>query len=329
MSFKFYAANAIMMYEEAPALEDIQGWVNTEDDKTIEKIEDIVLLDFWAYACSNCRRSIPHLKQLWNAYKDLGVAVIGVHTPRFGFERDPEHVEQAVDRLDIDYPVALDTKNTTWQQYGGQYWPRQAIIDDDGYLRFEHIGEGGHVALEEQLRRLLRHKGKELPEKVFANAEEVRESPQIISPDVYAGAEKNGEIGNDRVSAPYAPITYDDTSDAHEMNKLYLQRTWTQEDEYLELNAEGGAVCIRFTGKECNVVLAPASETAEVTVTLDGEPVPQSVRGVAVEEKEDETVVPVDRPDLYQLMAQDDVGVHEFKMICDTAGLRLYSLTFG
>lgn len=139
----------------APELADIAGWLNSEPLKLSELRGRVVFLDFWTYSCANCVRTIPHVNRLHEKHRGDGLVLIGVHTPEFEFEKDPENVAKAVRELGIHYPVALDSENTTWKLYGNRYWPRQTLIDYEGHVRFEHIGEGGYSDIEEQVAGLL------------------------------------------------------------------------------------------------------------------------------------------------------------------------------
>ena len=63
-------------------LEGITGWINTPP-LTLKGLRGkVVLIDFWTYSCINCIRTLPYLKE-WDAqYRDKGLVIIGVHTPR-------------------------------------------------------------------------------------------------------------------------------------------------------------------------------------------------------------------------------------------------------
>ena len=68
----------------------------------------VVLIDFWAYSCINCQRAIPHVVGWYDAYKDKGFEVIGVHSPEYGFEQVDTNVARGAADLSITYPIALD-----------------------------------------------------------------------------------------------------------------------------------------------------------------------------------------------------------------------------
>jgi len=84
--------------------------------------------------------------------------MIGMHTPEFAYEKDPDNVREAVLKYDLKYPIALDSYNTTWKLYGNHYWPRQTIIDVQGRIRYAHIGEGDYQEMERKVSELLKEK---------------------------------------------------------------------------------------------------------------------------------------------------------------------------
>ena len=82
--------------------------------------------------------------------------MIGVHTPEFDYEKDPKNVKNAVEKYGLKYPVALDSDNSTCKAYGNQYWPRQAIVDTEGIIRYEHVGEGKYYKIKLKFAELLK-----------------------------------------------------------------------------------------------------------------------------------------------------------------------------
>ena len=81
------------------------------------------------------------MRELYNRYQDQGLVVIGMHSPEFNYEKDVQNVKDAIARLDVPYPVALDNDFTTWNAFRNRYWPSLYLIDKRGVIRFNHIGE--------------------------------------------------------------------------------------------------------------------------------------------------------------------------------------------
>ncbi len=132
------------------------GFINTEGVSIGENLgEKVVLLEFWTYSCFNCQNVQPYLNQWHEEYEDDGLLVIGVHRPEFEFEKDPASVQTAVEEADIRYPVVLDNNSATWDAYDNRYWPAWYLIDADGFIRYQHFGEGAYEENEEEIQELL------------------------------------------------------------------------------------------------------------------------------------------------------------------------------
>lgn len=132
------------------------GFINTDEVSLGDSIgKKVVLIEFWAYSCANCKNVQPYLNAWYNNYKDDGLQVIGVHTPEFEFEKDPGSVEKAVKKANIQYPIVLDNNKATWAAYNQRYWPAIYLIDTDGFIRYTHFGEGAYDETEKKIQELL------------------------------------------------------------------------------------------------------------------------------------------------------------------------------
>ena len=133
----------------APSIRGIDAWLNTPDGAPIALDDlqgEVVLIDFWAYSCINCQRSIPHVVAWDEAYRDAGLQVIGIHSPEYAFEKDTANVAAGARDFGITYPVALDNSLSTWTNYRNRYWPAHYLID-----AVRH--RAAHLARRGQLRR--------------------------------------------------------------------------------------------------------------------------------------------------------------------------------
>jgi hypothetical protein len=73
------------------------------------------------YSCINCLRTFPYVEAWAAKSKDQRLVVIGVHSPEFNFEKDVGNVRQAVNDLEIVYPVAIDSNYAIWRALNNDY----------------------------------------------------------------------------------------------------------------------------------------------------------------------------------------------------------------
>ncbi len=142
----------------APEITGITGWFNTANGKplTIKGLEGkVVLIDFWTFGCYNCRNTRPHVRALYDKYKDQGLEIIGVHTPEFSYERVPDNIKNAAQEQGVIWPIAMDPDFKTWRAYDNHYWPALYFIDAKGHLRYSHFGEGNYEYNEQVVQQLL------------------------------------------------------------------------------------------------------------------------------------------------------------------------------
>ncbi len=155
--------NASLLYAQpftAPEISTPDSFINT-DGKAITLSElrgKVVVVSFWTYSCINCKRTLPYLNELYKKYKVDGLEIVGVHTPEFAFERIEKNVQKAVVEFGITYPIVLDNDFSTWNSYQNQYWPHKYIINREGKVVYDHIGEGAYTEVEEVVKYLLQEK---------------------------------------------------------------------------------------------------------------------------------------------------------------------------
>ncbi|GIG02288.1 NHL domain-containing thioredoxin family protein [Catellatospora citrea] len=143
------------MRVRAPELRG-RGWLNTggKDLKLADLRGRIVILDFWTFCCINCLHVLDELRPLEQKYADV-LVIIGVHSPKFEHERDPEALAAAVERYGVDHPVLDDPAMDMWQQYAAKAWPTLSVIDPEGYVVANMAGEGHAEGLSRLLDELI------------------------------------------------------------------------------------------------------------------------------------------------------------------------------
>lgn len=306
------------LYERAPELVSPHGYINT-DGKPVTLAElrgKVVLLDIWTYSCINCQRTLPYLKAWYETYEKEGLVIIGVHTPEFAFEREYANVAKAVDEFGLRYPVVLDNDYATWNAYGNHFWPRKYLIDIDGYIVYDHAGEGAYDETESAIRRALAEKaareGTALAAMPIATPRDVVEVMRggVQSPEVYFGAFRNESLGNGPAGNP--GIIAFELPKTFLKNALYLGGVWDIAEEYAR-SAGAGSVVFRYEAKNVYMV-GSALRPVRVEVLLDG----RMVRTVEVSAHR-----------LYTLVEGSEYGEHTLELRIEGAGFDIYTFTFG
>ena len=131
------------------------AWINSEP-LTLKRLHGrVVLIEFWTFACYNCRNTLPTVKK-WDAqYRDKGLTIIGVHTPESDLESNLNDVRREVAELGIKYAVVTDNDYSTWKSYKVEAWPTLFLLDKQGRVRWTHVGEGYYEQTEEVIKKLL------------------------------------------------------------------------------------------------------------------------------------------------------------------------------
>jgi thiol-disulfide isomerase/thioredoxin len=130
-------------------------WLNSQPLTLNDLQGKVVVVEFWTFACYNCKNTLPYVKDWYQKYHDQGLEVIGVHTPELSFEKDVENVRNAVRDYGIKYPVAIDGDFANWNRYNVWAWPTWFILDKEGYIRYSHVGEGDYARSEATIQKLL------------------------------------------------------------------------------------------------------------------------------------------------------------------------------
>ncbi|MGH9906107.1 MAG: redoxin domain-containing protein [Pyrinomonadaceae bacterium] len=142
---------------KAPVAPEFSGgfWLNSEP-LTLKSLRGrVVLIEFWTFACYNCRNTLPSVKTWHARYRDKGLTIIGVHSPEFDSERNIDNLRRQVAALDIKYPVVADNDYATWKVYGVEAWPTFFLLDKQGRVRWTHVGEGAYAETEQVIKKLL------------------------------------------------------------------------------------------------------------------------------------------------------------------------------
>lgn len=149
-----------------------------------------VLVHFFDFSQLNSVRTLPYLTGWYERYHPLGLTVLGVQSPRLPLSDDLGALERAIDRLEIPYPVLLDSGMDLWKLYGCEGWPSLFLWGRGGRLRWFQFGEGEYRSTEEAVRESLGPSVADaLPEAMEPVRDTDEEGIEVIapSPELFPG----------------------------------------------------------------------------------------------------------------------------------------------
>ena len=305
-------------YGRAPELAGISGWINTEPFKLSDLRGKVVVVDFWTYSCINCIRTLPYLKEWHEKYADKGLVIVGVHTPEFEFEKDYSNVIQAVKNFGIRYRVVQDNDYATWRAYNNRYWPRKYVIDAEGNIRYDHIGEGAYEETEKVIIQLLKENKIAIDEKNMTKVRQEVNFTDIGTPELYLGhAFARAPLGNPEGFMPNEIVEYAPTEVRIE-NIIYLEGKWQNNQDHVEA-VERAKMTLLYQAKNVNVVMAGSGKA---TIYLDDKPIVYGGTDVV------DSTVTVNEARLYNIVSTPDYGKHAVKIVAEP-GIKIYAFTFG
>ena len=247
-----------------PPLDGATAWLNSAP-LTAEALRGrVVLIDFWTYSCINCIRALPYVRAWHEKYKDLGLVVIGVHSPEFAFEKSLRNVEREVRELEIEYPVAVDNDYAIWRAFSNRYWPAHYFVDAMGNIRHTHFGEGAYDESERVIQQLLVEAGKiDTPGGLVTSSGEGAALPSnqldVLSPETYIGHERAESFVSPEGQVPDAAQDYT-VPQRLGLNDWALDGNWTVNAEDAVLNSATGRIVFRFQARDLHLVLGPRED---------------------------------------------------------------------
>jgi thiol-disulfide isomerase/thioredoxin len=325
-----YAAKK-SQYPLAQELVHPDGYINTNDKPvTIAQYvgKKVILVDFWTYSCINCQRASPYLTGWYEKYKDAGFVVIGVHTPEFDFEKVKSNVVAATKKFGINYPVVQDNGYQTWDAYKNLYWPHEYLIDINGLVVYDHIGEGNYDKTEKEIQKLLQERKITLHESGAVPSGLVTPGEAIAagSPETYFGYSRNTLLGNGKASTP-GMQTFTQPITALAPNMLYLGGAWDVQGQYAKTTDTSETIRYSYNAKHVYIVASSADASKEVLVKVLRDGVP-----VAAEKGQDVDAngfVHIQASRLYTLVNETGQGAHTVELQVQGAGLEAFTFTFG
>lgn len=115
----------------------------------------VVLVNFWASWCMECRTEEPVLGGTMSEYQGRGVVVLGV-----SFQDQDAQALAYASRSSIDWPLLVDPDSKTALAYGVGGIPETFFIDATGKVRYKQIGPLTPLVVSQEMTSLVVEAGR-------------------------------------------------------------------------------------------------------------------------------------------------------------------------
>jgi sugar lactone lactonase YvrE len=129
-------------------------WLNADPQMLSAHHGRIVALLFWNASSVYCHNALSDMFQLQRRHPE-NLSVLAIHVPKYTAEQDQKTLLDVINRLDIQLPVANDTRWTAWQHYDIQSWPSVVLIDPAGSIVATFAGDENRRDIESKINELL------------------------------------------------------------------------------------------------------------------------------------------------------------------------------
>ncbi len=136
---EFYVTQGLGFLHEFESLNigqkapDFQSQSISGDDISLDSLEgQFVILEFWATWCGPCLPEIPHLKDLYEKYKNSGFAIVGI-----SLDRDKETLMNFIDEREMEWSqiyIENGWEGELPRLFNVSGIPRMYLLDPEGNI---------------------------------------------------------------------------------------------------------------------------------------------------------------------------------------------------
>ena len=317
-------------------------WINSRPLTMAGLRGKVVMIDFWEPTCINCIRTFPENKKWWERYHQDGFEIIGVEDPEFDIMDSVDHVRAAVKRFDLPYPIAVDYRFQIWNAYKNNSWPNRFLIDAQGNIRYNVVGEGSDAEFERAIQDLLNeaHPGLAFPAADAISTGESAMTPACgdPTPEMYVG----DWFGRGVLASPEGyhdgkTIDYQTQSQVEDGRVVLSGRWQTDESGMIYRGKHKGdqpgtdRATMRYHARELYAVMNVShGHPSRLYVMQDGHYLTAANRGVDVQINEQgRSYIEVREPRMYYVVQNAEFGSHTIDLFPTASGFTLNSFTFG
>lgn len=318
----------------APEFPRDAAWINSRPMTMAQlKGRRVVVAAFTNHFNINSIRVIERLNRWWRDYSPHGLMIIGIHTPDYDFDRESVVVRKAVRRLGVRYPVVVDGGRVLWRAYVNEGWPALFLIDHEGRIIHDRLGEGGAGEFEtEFLAALERMNGWRPPLSYRPPKDERAERCGEATASIYLGARRGVRVNEVQEESLRSMNVLSKARDG----EVSTSGKWTVETDALRFDDVPGEewegrMQVVYQGAQAHAVLTRKTDKpVAVYVKQDGLWLhPGNADADIRWDKEDRSYTLVEEPRLHRLAKNATDGMRELILLPAAKGVAVAGFEFS
>ena len=107
---------------------------NIHSDSDLRKNKKCGLIYFWSSWSGPCRREIPNLKKIYEAYVDKGLEIISI-----SIDKEDKAWQKALDEEQLPWPNLIDRQELFGEQFYGRTIPAIFLVTEDGIVQYDKL----------------------------------------------------------------------------------------------------------------------------------------------------------------------------------------------
>jgi hypothetical protein len=187
------------------------------------------------------------------------------------------------------------------------------LIDSQGYIRYDHIGEGDYDQIEKSIQSLLAERA------ALMGAKEIsfNTEPSTVI------------LGNHEGFKPEQTVSYSIPSNTNfNPHIVYLQGIWKNNPDNMELQSDTGRIVLTYYGKAVNII-AGGKGGGVVSNDEGGEVAELTSNNSLGEDLSSDGSFRIDGQRLYNLAIHNNYTAHSIVIDVKGKGFQFYTFTFG